>query len=317
LAGLAARRADELVILMRAYVEKPRTALGWRGLVTDPGLDGSHRWEDGLVVARALLRDIAALGLPLACEFLDPLAVPYLVDLVSWGCIGARTTESQVHRQLASGLALPVGFKNPTGGNVQAAVDAVRAVARPQVLLGIGDDGRACAGVTGGNPDAHVVLRGGTAGPNADRAGVADALRRLDRAGLVPAVVVDASHGNSERDHRRQPRVAADIGERLAAGEPGLAGVMLESFLVAGRQDPDGVAPAHLVYGQSVTDACMGWTTTVEVVDGLARAVDRRRQAGQAVGVHGSIHGEAGHPSAADMMEKAVAPSMDWRMTSA
>ncbi len=230
-----------------------------------------------LLATRALLIEILALGLPLGCEFVDPMTAHYLADAVSWGCIGARTAESQVHRQLASGLALPIGFKNSTAGDVQVAVDAVVASARPQVLVGIDPDGRAAAAVSEGNPDAHVVLRGSAAGTNADRAGVADAVRRLREAGLAPQLMVDASHGNSGRDHRLQPRVAADIGDRVAHGEPGLVGVMLESFLRAGRQEPCASDPSRLIFGQSVTDACMGWSTTVTVLEGLARSVDQRR----------------------------------------
>ena len=277
LAGVADRLADQLVVVMRAYFEKPRTSVGWKGLVADPGMDDSFRVGDGLLATRALLIEILALGLPLGCEFVDPMTAHYLADAVSWGCIGARTAESQVHRQLASGLALPIGFKNSTSGDVQVAVDAVVASAQPQVLVGIDPDGRAAAAVSEGNPDAHVVLRGSAAGPNADRSGVADAVRRLREAGLAPQLMVDASHGNSGRDHRLQPRVAADIGDRVAHGEPGIVGVMLESFLRAGRQEPRASDPSRLIFGQSVTDACMGWSTTVTVLEGLARSVDRRR----------------------------------------
>ena len=220
----------------------------------------------------------------------------YLADAVSWGCVGARTAESQVHRQLASGLALPIGFKNSTSGDIQVAVDAVGAAARPQVLVGIDHDGRAAVAFTDGNPDAHVVLRGSASGPNADRAGVADAVTRLGKAGLAPQLMVDASHGNSGRDHRVQPRVAADIGERLARGEPGIVGVMLESFLRAGRQEPAGSDPSRLVFGQSVTDACMGWSTTVTVLEGLARSVDRRRRRIRPVLCRGPSDREGGGP---------------------
>jgi 3-deoxy-7-phosphoheptulonate synthase len=284
LARVADRLADQLVVVMRAYFEKPRTSVGWKGLVADPGMDDSFRVGDGLLAARALLVEILTLGLPVGCEFVDPMTTPYLADAVSWGCVGARTAESQVHRQLASGLALPVGFKNSTSGDIQVAVDAVGVAARPQLLVGIDRDGRTAAAFTDGNPDAHIVLRGGASGPNADRAGVAEAVTRLRRAGLAPQLMVDASHGNSGRDHRLQPRVAADIGERLAHGEPGITGVMLESFLRAGRQEPRGSDPSRLIFGQSVTDACMGWSTTVGVLEGLARSVDRRRRRGQAAG---------------------------------
>lgn len=277
LAGQADRWADQLVVVMRAYYEKPRTSLGWKGLVADPGMDDSFRVGDGLLATRALLLEILTLGLPVGCEFVDPMTAHFLADAVSWGCIGARTAESQVHRQLASALALPIGFKNSTSGDVQVAVDAVVASARPQVVVGINGDGRAAAAVSDGNPDAHVVLRGSASGPNAHPSGVADAVIRLARAGLAPQLMVDASHGNSGRDHRVQPQVAGDIGERVAQGEPGIVGVMLESFLQAGRQEPRGSDPSRLIFGQSVTDACMGWSTTVTVLEGLAGSVDRRR----------------------------------------
>ncbi len=317
LAGVADRLDDQLVVVMRAYFEKPRTSDGWKGLVADPGMDDSFRVGDGLLAARALLAEILTLGLPVGCEFVDPMTTHYLADAVSWGCIGARTAESQVHRQLASGLALPVGFKNSTSGDIQVAVDAVGVAGRPQLLVGIDHHGRAAAAYTDGNPDAHVVLRGSAAGPNADRAGVAEAVRRLAQAGLAPRLVVDASHGNSGRDHRVQPRVAADIGERLARGEPGIVGVMLESFLKAGRQEARGSDPSRLNFGQSVTDACIGWSTTVAALEGLARSVDRRRRRGQTAGAQAVIQGDGGHSSSAAISEKAVAPSMDSSMTSA
>jgi 3-deoxy-7-phosphoheptulonate synthase len=275
LAGLAGHLDDRLVVVMRTYFEKPRTTVGWKGLINDPGLDGSHRVDDGLRAARTLLLQIIDLGLPVGCEFLDPITPQYLADAVSWGAIGARTAQSQIHRQLASGLSMPMGFKNSTEGDVQGAVDAIAAAAHAQVFPGIDDDGRAAIVETTGNPDGHVVLRGSSLGPNYDATGVADALDRLDGAGLPPRLLIDASHGNSGKDHRNQPVVAADIAARLAAGEEGIAGVMLESFLVAGRQAP--AAPA-LVYGQSVTDACIGWSDTIDVLEQLADAVTRRRR---------------------------------------
>jgi 3-deoxy-7-phosphoheptulonate synthase len=275
LAGLAGHLDDRLFVVMRTYFEKPRTTVGWKGLINDPGLDGSHRVDDGLRAARSLLLQIIGLGLPVGCEFLDPITPQYLADAVSWGAIGARTAQSQIHRQLASGLSMPMGFKNSTEGDVQGAVDAIAAAAHAQVFPGIDDDGRAAIVETTGNPDGHVVLRGSSLGPNYDAAGVADALDRLDGAGLPPRLLIDASHGNSGKDHRNQPVVAADIAARLAAGEEGIAGVMLESFLVAGRQAPTAAA---LVYGQSVTDACIGWSDTVDVLEQLADAVTRRRR---------------------------------------
>jgi 3-deoxy-7-phosphoheptulonate synthase len=278
LAAVASRLEGELEIVMRVYFEKPRTTVGWKGLINDPGLDGSFRVNDGLLAARAFVLEVLSLGLPVGCEFLDPITPQYLADAVSWGAIGARTTESQIHRQLASGLSMPIGFKNSTDGDVQGAVDAVAAAAGAQVFPGIADDGRAAIFETTGNPDCHVVLRGSSARPNYDEAGVADALERLRRSGLTPGVVVDASHGNSRKDHRRQSLVAGDIATRIAAGERGIVGLMLESFLVADRQElvpPPGRA---LVYGQSVTDACIGWDTTADVLDELAHAIGRRRE---------------------------------------
>jgi 3-deoxy-7-phosphoheptulonate synthase len=279
LAELASRRAGGLLIVMRVYFEKPRTTLGWKGLVNDPGLDGSYRVNEGLEVARAFLLDVVSLGLPAGCEFLDPITPQHLADAVSWGAIGARTSQSQIHRQLASGLSMPIGFKNSTEGDVQGAVDAVTAAAAAQVFPGITDDGRAAIFATTGNPDCHVVLRGSSTGPNYDETSVSRTLDRLSSAGLPRRVVVDASHGNSGKDHRLQPRVAGEIATRLEAGEQGIVGLMIESFLVAGRQELTGGRSADLRYGQSITDACIGWETTVTVLDELAEAIGRRRKA--------------------------------------
>jgi 3-deoxy-7-phosphoheptulonate synthase len=257
------------------YFEKPRTTVGWKGLINDPGLDGSFRINDGLRLARRLLLDLADLGMPAGCEFLDPVSPQYISDLVSWGAIGARTTESQVHRELASGLSMPVGFKNGTGGTVQIAIDAVRATAHPHRFIGVTEQGLAAFVSTRGNPYGHVILRGGARGPNYDRASVRGALDALRDAGLAERLIVDASHGNSERDHQRQPVVAADIAAQVAAGEIGITGVMVESFLVAGRQEL--TDPSRLVYGQSVTDACIGWEDTIAVLARLASAARERR----------------------------------------
>jgi len=272
---LSRELAGDLRIVMRVYFEKPRTTVGWKGLINDPGLDGSFRINDGLRLARRLLLDLAELGMPAGCEFLDPVSPQYISDLVSWGAIGARTTESQVHRELASGLSMPVGFKNGTGGTVQIAIDAVRATAHPHRFIGVTEQGLAAFVSTRGNPYGHVILRGGARGPNYDRASVRGALDALRDAGLPERLIVDASHGNSERDHLRQPVVAADIAAQIAEGENGIAGVMVESFLVAGRQDL--VDPSRLVYGQSVTDACIGWEDTVSVLQVLAAAARERR----------------------------------------
>ena len=277
LVPLAKDLAGDLRIVMRVYFEKPRTTVGWKGLINDPGLDGSFRINDGLRLARRLLLDLAVLGVPAGCEFLDPVSPQYTSDLVSWGAIGARTTESQVHRELASGLSMPVGFKNGTGGTVQIAIDAVRAAGHPHSFIGVTEQGLAAFVSTRGNPYGHVILRGGARGPNYDRASVRAALDALRDAGLPERLIVDASHGNSERDHLRQPAVVREIAAQVAAGERGIAGVMVESFLVAGRQEL--VDPSRLVYGQSVTDACIGWEDTVVVLEGLASAARERRAA--------------------------------------
>jgi 3-deoxy-7-phosphoheptulonate synthase len=275
LAPAATALADDLAVVMRVYFEKPRTTVGWKGLINDPHLDGSFKINEGLRAARQVLLDVIGLGLPAGCEFLDPISPQYISELVTWGAIGARTTESQVHRELASGLSMPVGFKNGTGGDVQMAIDAISAAARPHRFLGVTEDGVAAIVATRGNPDCHVILRGGRRGPNHDPASVGRTLAALAAAGLHPRIMIDASHGNSQKDHLRQPQVARDIGAQIAAGEQGIAGVMLESFLVAGRQELRD--PASLVYGQSVTDACIDWDTTAGILAELAEAVRARR----------------------------------------
>jgi 3-deoxy-7-phosphoheptulonate synthase len=269
-------RAD-LLIVMRVYFEKPRTVTGWKGLINDPDMDGGHDVHRGLHNARRLLRDIVATGLPVGCEWLDPITPQYIADTVTWGAIGARTTESQVHRQLASGLSMPVGFKNGTDGDVQVAVDACRASAAGHTFFGVTPNGVAAVVTTAGNADTHVILRGGRSGPNYGASHTAKALDLIAAAGLPRRLMVDASHGNSGKDHRRQPVVAAAIAEQVAAGERGLTGVMLESFLVEGKQEPG--PPATLTYGQSVTDACMDFGTTAAVLAELAGAVRTRRRA--------------------------------------
>jgi len=275
LATVAKDLAADLLIVMRVYFEKPRTTVGWKGLINDPGLDGSFRINDGLRLARRLLLDLAELGLPAGCEFLDPVSPQYTSDLVSWGAIGARTTESQVHRELASGLSMPVGFKNGTGGTVQIAIDAVLSTAHRHRFIGVTEQGLAAFVSTRGNPYGHVILRGGARGPNYDRASVRGALDALRDAGLPERLIVDASHGNSERDHLRQPAVVEEIAAQVADGERGISGVMIESFIVAGRQDLGD--PSRLVYGQSITDACIGWDETVTVLGRLASAARERR----------------------------------------
>ncbi|MBT1001298.1 3-deoxy-7-phosphoheptulonate synthase [Paenarthrobacter sp. DKR-5] len=280
LAAEAHRHREDLLVVMRTYFEKPRTTVGWKGLINDPHLDGSHDVATGLRRARRFLLDVAALGLPAATEFLEPVSPQYTADLVSWGAIGARTTESQIHRQLASGLSMPIGFKNGTDGGLQIALDACAASAAAQSFLGIDADGRASLVQTSGNPDAHLILRGGSSGPNYSAQHVADASARLAAAGLNPRLVVDASHANSGKSHERQAVVARELADRLAVedGSGAIAGVMLESFLAAGAQKLDVSDRTTLVYGQSVTDACMGWEATAAVLEALAAGTRARRQ---------------------------------------
>jgi 3-deoxy-7-phosphoheptulonate synthase len=279
LAALRDQYRDDLLIVMRVYFEKPRTVTGWKGLINDPGMDGSYDVHRGLRTARRLLTDILAQGMPVGCEWLDPITPQYIADAVTWGAIGARTTESQVHRQLASGLSMPIGFKNGTDGDVQVAVDACRASAAGHTFFGVTSAGAAAVVTTGGNPDTHVILRGGRSGPNYSSSHVQKALDLIDAAGLPRRIMIDASHGNSSKDYRRQPAVGDSIAEQLTAGEDGIVGVMLESFLTAGRQEPGD--PATLTYGQSVTDACMDIDMTAGTLETLARSVAARRQRSQ------------------------------------
>src|SRR5437660_4643998 len=274
---LADGLGHDLRIVMRVYFEKPRTTVGWKGLINDPHLDGSFAINEGLRLARRLLLDLVELGLPSGCEFLDPITPQFISDLVIWGAIGARTTESQVHRELASGLSMPVGFKNGTDGGVQIAIDAVLAAVHPHRFLGVTEQGLAGIVSTRGNPDCHVILRGGQSGPNYDAANVRKAASALSDARLPARLMIDCSHGNSGKDHRRQSVVAHDIATQVAGGETAIVGVMMESFLVEGRQDL--TAGGTLRYGQSVTDACMGWDTTLGVLAELANAVRDRRRA--------------------------------------
>jgi 3-deoxy-7-phosphoheptulonate synthase len=271
------RLAGELRIVMRVYFEKPRTTLGWKGLINDPDLDGSYAVNKGLRLARGLLLDVSELGLPVGCEFLDPIIPQFLADVVSWGAIGARTAASQVHRQLCSALSMPVGIKNSTEGDVQVAVDGVRAAAGEHVFPGINSDGLAALISTTGNPDCHVILRGGSGGPNYSAADVIAALGKLRAAGLPERLIIDASHGNSGKSHLRQAEVVSEIAARVAGGERGIAGLMLESFLVAGRQELELGQRAALTHGQSITDACLSWETTSGLLDELAGAVAARR----------------------------------------
>jgi 3-deoxy-7-phosphoheptulonate synthase len=277
---LAARAADldgDLCIAMRVYFEKPRTTVGWKGLINDPHLDDSGDVNEGLKRARGLLLDVLGLGLPVGCEFLDPIIPQYISDTVAWGAIGARTTESQIHRQLASGLSMPVGFKNGTDGNVDMAVDAVRAAAAPHAFSGVDVTGTPAIMHTRGNGDCHIILRGGRSAPNHTPQAVEEILAKMRAAGLPERLVIDASHANSGKDHERQPGVAAEIAEQVAAGNAAIVGVMLESFLAGGAQKL--IAGGELVYGQSITDACMSWETTENVLAQLAEAVRARRAA--------------------------------------
>ncbi|HUN36246.1 MAG TPA: 3-deoxy-7-phosphoheptulonate synthase [Trebonia sp.] len=275
LVELRDRYAEDLLIVMRVYFEKPRTVTGWKGLINDPGMDGSYDVHRGLRTARRLLLDILALGMPVGCEWLDPITPQYIADTVTWGAIGARTTESQVHRQLASGLSMPVGFKNGTDGDVQVAVDACRASGTSHTFFGVTPAGAAAVVTTAGNTDTHVILRGGRSGPNYSAEHVSKALDLVSAVGLPPRIMVDASHGNSSKDYSRQPAVCASLAEQVTAGQRGLIGVMMESFLVAGRQDPGD--PATLTYGQSVTDACMDLSMTAGALESLAASVAHRR----------------------------------------
>lgn len=271
---LADELAGELLVVMRVYFEKPRTTVGWKGYINDPRLDGSFRMNEGLRRARELLLEISALGLPAGTEFLDLLSPQYISDLIAWGAIGARTTESQVHREMASGLSCPVGFKNGTDGNVKIAVDAVGAAAHPHHFLAVTKEGRSAIAATAGNPDGHVILRGGSA-PNYDAASVEAASQAMARAGLPPRLMIDASHANSGKDPDNQPAVVEDVAAQLELGERRVIGVMIESHLLGGRQDSQPGRP--LAYGQSITDGCLGWEASVRLLERLALAVRQRR----------------------------------------
>jgi 3-deoxy-7-phosphoheptulonate synthase len=272
----AARLADELCVVMRVYFEKPRTTVGWKGLINDPHLDGSFAINRGLRLARGLLTELAATGVPAGTEFLDTISPQFFADAIAWGAIGARTTESQVHRELASGLSVPIGFKNGTDGGVRVAIDAILATRHPHRFLGVTKQGICAIVGTRGNDACHVILRGGARGTNYDRASVDGVASELAKHGLVPRVMVDCSHGNSGKAPERQVEVAESVAEQLRARSPHLLGVMIESHLVGGRQE---AGPADtLRYGQSITDACLGWEATVPVLENLARAVHAARQ---------------------------------------
>lgn len=277
LRGVVDRYADDLLIVMRVYFEKPRTTVGWKGLINDPHLDNSFDINRGLRVARELLLELAALGVPAGTEFLDTISPQYIADLISWGAIGARTTESQIHRELASGLSMPVGFKNGTGGSIQIALDAIGAAAEPHYFLSVTKQGVSAIVTTTGNKACHIILRGGINGPNYDADSIKEVETRLIESGLAPQLMVDCSHGNSRKDYRRQPDVAADLCEQMSKGSTGIVAVMVESNLVEGNQKLSD-DPSDLVYGQSVTDACISWESTETVLEGFARAVRARRK---------------------------------------
>jgi 3-deoxy-7-phosphoheptulonate synthase len=277
LKGERDRLRDDLEIVMRVYFEKPRTTVGWKGLINDPDLDGSFRINHGLRVARELLMEINAMGLPAGCEYLDMITPQYIADLVSWGAIGARTTESQVHRELASGLSCPVGFKNGTDGNVRVAAEAIRAAQQPHHFLSVTKGGHSAIVSTRGNEDCHIILRGGSRSPNFDAGSVEAACQELARNGLAQRLMIDASHANSSKKYENQLAVADAIAAQLEAGETRIVGAMVESHLVAGRQD---LVPGRpLVYGQSITDACLGWDDSVALLERLAAGVRGRRLA--------------------------------------
>jgi len=276
LRGIAAKYKDELLLVMRVYFEKPRTTIGWKGLINDPDMDNTFDINRGLRAARKLLLDLAAIDLPAGTEFLDTISPQYIADLVSWGAIGARTTESQIHRQLASGLSMPVGFKNGTGGSIQIAVDAINAARFPHHFLSVTKHGVSAIVSTVGNDACHLILRGSSTGPNCDPESIAKAVEQLESAGLSPHLMVDCSHGNSRKDYRQQPAVAEEIANQIAEGSDAITAVMIESNLIEGAQsasDSD-----SLVYGKSITDACVGWDTTVDMLNTFATAVQKRQQ---------------------------------------
>ncbi|MEK8087891.1 3-deoxy-7-phosphoheptulonate synthase [Aquabacterium sp. A3] len=275
---LREQHKDTLEVVMRVYFEKPRTTVGWKGLINDPYLDESYKIDEGLRMARHLLLEINRLGVPAASEFLDVISPQYIGDLISWGAIGARTTESQIHRELASGISAPIGFKNGTDGNIKIATDAIQSASRPHHFLSVHKNGQVAIVETAGNPDCHVILRGGKA-PNYDADSVAAACKDLEAAKLHPSLMVDFSHANSSKQHERQVVVAEDIAAQVSGGSKKVFGVMVESHLCAGAQKftPGKDDPAKLAYGQSITDACIGWDDSEKVLEILSKAVKARR----------------------------------------
>jgi 3-deoxy-7-phosphoheptulonate synthase len=277
LKGAIKEFARDLYIVMRVYFEKPRTTVGWKGLINDPHLDQSYKINDGLRLARHLLLDLAEMGVPTGTEFLDMISPQYIAGLVSWGAIGARTTESQLHRELASGISCPVGFKNATSGDVQVAIDAIQSAAHSHTFLGHSKHGQSAIFVTTGNPECHIILRGGRKTVNYTAQCVADTGAKMEKTGIPPRIMIDFSHDNSNKDYRRQSIVCHDVAAQIAAGDGRIMGVMIESNLVAGRQS---LVPGRtLRYGQSVTDGCIDWAETHELFKELAAAVRARREA--------------------------------------
>ncbi|MBC7979885.1 MAG: 3-deoxy-7-phosphoheptulonate synthase [Armatimonadetes bacterium] len=272
----AARLEEDLFIIMRVYFEKPRTTVGWKGLINDPTLDDSFDINQGLRVARKLLLDLANIGISSGTEFLDTISPQYIADLIAWGAIGARTTESQIHRELASGLSMPVGFKNGTGGSIQIALDAIQSASRPHHFLSVTKQGVSAIVSTTGNPSCHLILRGGKSGPNYDAESIAAVTAMLTEQNLPHSLMIDCSHGNSNKDYRNQPLVARNISHQIAAGSKSITSVMIESNLIEGNQKPDSDL-SKLTRGQSVTDACINWQDTVETLDTLAEGVRKRR----------------------------------------
>jgi len=278
---------SNLLIIMRAYFEKPRTTVGWKGLINDPDIDGSFQINKGLRTARQLLCDLTDLGVPVGSELLDTISPQYIADLISWGAIGARTTESQLHRELASGVSFPIGFKNGTDGSVSVAIDAMRSASNPHAFMGVTEQGLAAIVKTRGNKDVHVILRGGSKGPNYASDNVKAAAQSIQKARpqYKPSVMIDCSHGNSQKNHLNQPKVIDSICEQLAAGDRTITGVMIESHINEGRQDVPEEGPSGLKYGVSITDACVNWEMTVDMLNKLNEAVKQRRSAVIAAGL--------------------------------
>ncbi len=272
----ADRLKDDVLVIMRVYFEKPRTTVGWKGLINDPNLDGSFDINRGLRIARKLLLDLANMGIPTGTEFLDTISPQYIADLISWGAIGARTTESQIHRELASGLSMPVGFKNGTGGSIQIALDAIQSSSNPHHFLSVTKQGVSAIVTTAGNNSCHLIMRGGKSGPNYDADSIKEATTMLKEQGLPESVMVDCSHGNSLKDFRNQPMVAKELSHQISSGSKTVTSVMIESNLVEGNQKL-GDDPSALTRGQSVTDACLGWDDTVKVLDTFTKAIRDRR----------------------------------------